>query len=100
MDVSLTPNPAQLVTLSLANNHLTSLLPLSPFHLTSNLPKIENVSFANNSLSQFRDLDPFSPLIGKKRADGNAKGWSNLKELVMTGNPMVETGERALEYQV
>lgn len=89
----------QIVTLSLANNHFTSLLPISPWLLTTHLPNLENVSFANNSLNQFRDLDPFSPLVGKSRADGKQKGWPNLKELVLKGNPMAQEGSGEAEYQ-
>lgn len=88
-----------IVSLSLANNSLTSLLPLSPFLLTTYLPNLQNVSFASNSLSQLRDLDPLSPSIGKARRDNQAKGWAALKELVMTGNPMVETGAREGLYR-
>lgn len=52
-------------------------------------------------LSHYRDLDPFSPLVGKARSDGKPKGWPKLKELVMTGNPLVKTeGEEAREYQM
>lgn len=93
--------PQQVITLSFANNSLTSLLPLSPWLLTQHLSDVENVSFANNSLSHFKDLDPFSPSVGKIRSDGRKKGWANLKELVMTGNPMAKTeGEEAQNYQV
>ncbi|KAK4054836.1 nuclear mRNA export, poly(A)+RNA binding protein [Microbotryomycetes sp. JL201] len=89
------------VTISFANNQLKSLLPLSPWLLTSSLPNVENVSFAKNLLSNWRDLDPFSPTVGKTRTDGKPKGWPKLKELVMTGNPMVKTeGDEAHEYQV
>ncbi|GAA5865493.1 hypothetical protein JCM8547_001263 [Rhodosporidiobolus lusitaniae] len=87
------------ITLSLANNSLSSLLPLSPFLLTSSLPNIENVSFAHNNLSQFRDLDPFSPLIGKERKDRKPKGWSQLKELIMMGNPMIGSGGTTQTYE-
>ncbi|GAA5916790.1 hypothetical protein JCM6882_004167 [Rhodosporidiobolus microsporus] len=87
------------ISLSLANNNLSSLLPLSPFLLTSSLANIENVSFANNNLSQFRDMDPFSPLIGKERKDRKPKGWSKLKELVLSGNPIVNSGGTTQTYE-
>ncbi|GAA5835315.1 hypothetical protein JCM11251_006678 [Rhodosporidiobolus azoricus] len=87
------------ISLSLANNNLSSLLPLSPFLLTSSLANIENVSFANNNLSQFRDMDPFSPLIGKERKDRKPKGWSKLKELVLAGNPVVHSGGTTQTYE-
>ncbi|GAA5922659.1 hypothetical protein JCM1841_006770 [Sporobolomyces salmonicolor] len=87
------------ISLSLANNNLTSLLPLSPYFLTSLLPDIENVSFANNRLSHFRDMDPFSPLVGKERKDRKPKGWSKLKELVLTGNPICHSGGTTTTYE-
>ncbi|GAA5926245.1 hypothetical protein JCM3775_000967 [Rhodotorula graminis] len=87
-----------IVSLSLANNDLTSLLPLSPWLLTSNLPNIENVSFAGNGIKAFRDMDPFSPLVGKERKDKQPKGWRNLKELVLTGNPVVASGGQPDTY--
>ncbi|GAA5995079.1 uncharacterized protein JCM10292_004525 [Rhodotorula paludigena] len=86
------------VSLSLANNGLTSVLPLSPFFLTTNLPHIENVSFANNNLRRFGDLDPFSPLVGKERKDKQPKGWPKLKELVLTGNPVTASGGQVDTY--
>ncbi len=92
-------SPTQVVSLSLAHNHLTSVLPLSPYLLTTSLSKIENVSFASNSLGKLRDMDPFSPAIGKPRGDGRTKGWPNLRELVLTGNPLVETGAREDHYR-
>ncbi|BGP12687.1 nuclear mRNA export, poly(A)+RNA binding protein [Rhodosporidiobolus nylandii] len=91
--------PAQVISLSLANNTLSSILPLSPFLLTSSLPNIENVSFANNNLSHFRDMDPFSPLVGKERKDKKPKGWGKLKELVLTGNPVVHSGGTVQTYE-
>ncbi|GAA5962102.1 hypothetical protein JCM3765_005521 [Sporobolomyces pararoseus] len=87
------------VSLSLANNNLSSLLPLSPYFLTTSLPNIENVSFAQNRLSHFSNLDPFSPLVGKKRGDKKPKGWSKLKELVMKGNPMCHSAGTEEVYQ-
>ncbi|GAA5831257.1 hypothetical protein JCM3766R1_002986 [Sporobolomyces carnicolor] len=87
------------VSLSLANNDLSSLLPLSPYLLTTSLPRIENVSFAQNRLSHFSALDPFSPLIGKRRTDKKPKGWSHLKELVMKGNPMCHSAGTEEVYQ-
>ncbi|GAA5922186.1 Mex67p [Sporobolomyces koalae] len=86
------------VSLSLANNDLTSLLPLSPHLLTSSLPNIENVSFAQNRLAHFGALDPFSPLIGRRK-EKKPKGWSKLKELVMKGNPMCHSTGNEEVYQ-
>ncbi|KAM0756564.1 hypothetical protein T439DRAFT_321275 [Meredithblackwellia eburnea MCA 4105] len=87
------------LSISLANNSFTSLLPLSPYLLTTNLPNIQNVSFASNNLTRLRDMDPFSPTIGSGKTD-KPKGWKNLKELVMTGNPMVGSGEEEVKYRV
>ncbi|KAK4058100.1 nuclear mRNA export, poly(A)+RNA binding protein [Microbotryomycetes sp. JL221] len=90
-----------IITISFANNGLKALTVLSPYHLTASLPNVENVSFAHNMLANVRDLDPFSATVGKARADGKSKGWPNLKELVLTGNPMVKMeGAEAHEYQV
>ncbi|POY71352.1 hypothetical protein BMF94_5664 [Rhodotorula taiwanensis] len=87
------------ISLSFANNNLTSTLPLSPYLLTSSLSDIENVSFAGNNFSQFRDMDPFSPDVGKKRNDKKPKGWSKLRELVLTGNPVVHSGGGSTTYE-
>ncbi|GAA5980720.1 hypothetical protein JCM10908_001750 [Rhodotorula pacifica] len=87
------------ISLSFASNNLSSALPLSPYLLTTSLSDIENVSFAGNNLSQFRDMDPFSPHVGKKRNDKKPKGWSKLRELVLTGNPVVSSGGTAATYE-
>ena len=89
----------QIVSLVLANNGLTSLLPLSPFHLTNYLPGILNVSLAGNSLRNMRDLDCLSPHVGKQRTDGQQKGWAQLRELVLIGNPLVVTGTGEAKYK-
>ena len=91
---------AQVVSLSLANNNLTSILPLSPYLLASNLPNIRNVSFANNQLSKLRDLDCLSSTVGAARHDKRPKGWKDLAELVLTGNPIVGVGAKEAEYRV
>ena len=62
-------------------------------------PNLENVSLASNLLAQLRDLDPLSPAVGKSRADKKPKGWRNLKELVMTGNPLVQGGQQEDTYR-
>lgn len=89
----------QAISLSLANNNLTSILPLSPYLLTTALPNLENVSLAANLLAQLRDLDPLSPAVGRSRADKKPKGWKNLKELVLTGNPLVQGGQQEDFYR-
>lgn len=91
--------PRQVISLSLANNNLSSPLVLSPYLLCTSLPNIENVSFANNRFANFRDMDPFSPIVGKQRNDKKPKGWPNLKELVLTGNPVVHSAGTDTAYQ-
>ena len=87
-----------MVSVSLANNEFTSLLPLSPFHLCSSLPNVENVSLAANLLRNVRDLDSLSPTINPRR-DKKPKGWGKLQELVLTGNPLVGEGEDEVKYR-
>lgn len=89
----------QVESIVLANNGLSSLLPLSPFLMCSYLPNIQNVSLANNSFKHVRDLDTLSPFTGKQRNDGQSKGWAHLRELVLTGNPMVVTGTGEAKYK-
>lgn len=89
----------QIVSLSLAHNNLSSLQQISPFMLTSYLPDILNVSLAGNRLDLIRDIDPVSPIGGAKSKDKKARGWLKLQELVLTGNPMVETGLREDAYR-
>lgn len=43
-------------------------------------------------------MDPFSPLVGKERKDKQPKGWRNLKELVLTGNPITASGGQPDTY--
>lgn len=44
-------------------------------------------------------MDPFSPDVGKKRNDKKPKGWSKLRELVLTGNPVVHSGGGSTTYE-
>lgn len=67
--------------------------------LTTYLPNLVNVSLASNSLGMIRDVDCLSPAFGKKRRENGPKGWSQLQELVLTGNPLVETGEQHEAYR-
>jgi len=88
----------QVISVSLANNQLTSLIPLSPFHLCTSLPNIQNVSLAANLLRTVRDLDPLSPIINPRK-DKKPKGWGSMQELVLTGNPLVGEGEAEIRYR-
>ena len=90
---------AQIVSLSLAHNNLSSLQQISPFLLTSFLPNILNVSLAGNRLDLLRDIDPVSPVGGAKSKDKRPRGWAKLQELVLTGNPLVESGVRENAYR-
>ncbi len=63
-------------TLSLANNSLRSLSMFST--LPNQLPGLINLSFQNNNLSFFKDIDCFP-----------GKYLVHLRELLLTGNPIV-----------
>ncbi|PCH44854.1 NTF2-like protein [Wolfiporia cocos MD-104 SS10] len=70
-------------TVSLANNSISNGSVMS--RLAYYLPKVLNLSLEGNKISQWRDLD----YIAGKRAK-----LQNLRELILTGNPIRET-----EYQ-
>ncbi|PCH42285.1 NTF2-like protein [Wolfiporia cocos MD-104 SS10] len=70
-------------TVSLANNNISNGSVLS--RLSHYLPKVLNLSLEGNKISQWRDLD----CIAGKRTK-----LQNLRELILTGNPICET-----EYQ-
>ena len=89
----------QIVSLSLAHNDLSSLQSISPFMLTNYLPDLLNVSLAGNRLDLLRDIDAVSPVGGAKSRDRKPRGWTKLQELVLTGNPLVETGPRENAYR-
>lgn len=90
----------QVVSLSLANNSLTSILPLSPYLLTTYLPNIVNISLASNSLGRIRDVDCLSASHAQRKNENNKpRGWPGLREMVLTGNPLVESGLRELAYR-
>jgi nuclear RNA export factor len=75
------PNPCfQVISISLANNNLTSAQPLQT--LCHYLPGLRNLSLANNKLRiSYRELDYIASRKGK---------FLQLKELVMNGNPLRE----------
>lgn len=45
-------------------------------------------------------MDPLSPTIGNPRGDKKPKGWKDLRELVLTGNPLVGTGADEADYRM
>ncbi|KAI3481760.1 hypothetical protein L1887_55607 [Cichorium endivia] len=65
------------VTISLANNALRSLGPVSS--LPVYLPNLQNLSLEGNELKWTKDLDTFASRRSK---------LANLKELLLTGNPV------------
>ncbi|GJJ08185.1 hypothetical protein Clacol_002393 [Clathrus columnatus] len=71
-------NP-EVLSLSLANNDFSSVQSLST--LSHFLPGLRNLSLANNKLRYWKDLDSLITRKGK---------FLNLKELVLSGNPMRE----------
>lgn len=116
----------QLQSLSLANNNLTSLVDLQPAALIRFVPKLQNLSLQNNRLAQashvtaalsfpqlvvrcrladsgnrpqFADLNPLSTVIGS--IVGSKPGLGELKELMLTGNPLQEREMKrnAVDYQ-
>lgn len=68
-----------MLSLSLANNDLSSAQPLSS--LSHYLPGLRNLSLANNKLRFWKDLENMSSRKEK---------FLNLKELILAGNPMRE----------
>ncbi|KZV95386.1 NTF2-like protein [Exidia glandulosa HHB12029] len=76
----LKPEP---LTISLANNGLTSSMPLAT--LQHYLPGIRNLSLENNELKTWKDIDAFSSRKGR---------LLKLRELILIGNPL-----REVEYQ-
>ncbi|SPO21877.1 related to mRNA export factor mex67 [Ustilago trichophora] len=65
------------VTISLANNGLRSLGPVSS--LPAYFPNLQNLSLEGNELKWTKDLDTFAARKSK---------LTNLKELLLTGNPV------------
>lgn len=89
-----------IVSLSLAHNSLSSIINLSPYYLIQHLPNVVNLSLASNMINSLRELDPLSPVSGGNRKGKGPKGLPGLRELVMTGNPCVETGPREEAYRI
>ena len=97
----------QIQSLSLEQNNLSSLIHLAPAAIIRYLPKLQNLSLSNNNLSnvsfrctsesrpytdnqskQYADLNPLSNVVGT--ISGSKPGLSELRELVLTGNPLQE----------
>lgn len=77
-----------LQSLSLEQNNLSSLIHLAPAAIIRYLPKLQNLSLSNNNLSNYADLNPLSNVVGT--ISGSKPGLSELRELVLTGNPLQE----------
>ncbi|KAF9560738.1 NTF2-like protein [Agrocybe pediades] len=75
-------------TLSLANNNLTGVL-LTQMH--KYLPGLVNLSLQNNKLKEKREVSMISPRKEK---------MPNLRELVLTGNPLRENAIKNGQYAV
>lgn len=78
-----------LTTLSLGNNDLKTLAPLS--QLPQHLPNIQNLSLEGNDLKWTKDLSTFA-----KNKNGSLK---NLRELMLTGNPMQQNAVSAMNEE-
>lgn len=78
-----------LTTLSLGNNDLKTLAPLS--QLPQHLPSIQNLSLEGNDLKWTKDLSTFA-----KNKNGSLK---NLRELMLTGNPMQQNAVSAMNEE-
>lgn len=78
-----------MITLSLANNDFKTLAPCAS--LPQHLPHLQNLSLENNDLKWTKDLTPLSKnRLGKLR---------NLRELMLTGNPMQENAAAAMNEE-
>ncbi|KAG0148217.1 hypothetical protein CROQUDRAFT_714639 [Cronartium quercuum f. sp. fusiforme G11] len=79
-------------SLSLAENNLSTLRPMSIGSLVATLPDLENISLAGNRLTAFSELNPFSPTVG---GGGDQKsGLHHLRELILKGNPIRTNAEK------
>ncbi|KAH9817820.1 hypothetical protein DFH28DRAFT_1080950 [Melampsora americana] len=82
-------------SLSLADNHLLSLHPMSISSLVATLPNLENISLAGNRLTAFSDLNSLSPVVGGTGPNnGQKQGLLHLRELILTGNPIRNNAEQ------
>ena len=71
--------------MSLANNRLYHLSPLVPAQLLKYLPNIRNLSLAQNELNNIGSLRPLFTATSSLEQ----QGLTQLKELILTGNPLV-----------
>ncbi|MBW0558996.1 hypothetical protein O181_098711 [Austropuccinia psidii MF-1] len=83
-------------SISLADNNLKSLQPMSLNSLAITLPQIVNLSLAGNQLSSFTDLNSISPTINQTISNHqNSKlGLNHLRELILSGNPLRVKAEK------
>lgn len=83
-------------SLSLADNNLKSLQPMSMSSLVTTLPGLENLSLAGNQLASFSDLHSISPVSrGHPSGTGVQLGFAQLRELILTGNPLRTAAQSA-----
>ncbi|CAH7689844.1 hypothetical protein PPACK8108_LOCUS24992 [Phakopsora pachyrhizi] len=76
-------------SISLADNNLRSLQPMSMGSLVATLPNLINLSLAGNKLELYTDLNSLSPTIGGQGVNNSQKqGLNQLRELILIGNPI------------
>ncbi|KAH9456385.1 hypothetical protein Pst134EB_012581 [Puccinia striiformis f. sp. tritici] len=84
-------------SISLADNQLQSLQPMSISSLVTHFPELSNLSLSGNRLSSYTDLNPLSS-INQNRKKGNTTstpaGFKSLRELILTGNPIRLNAEK------
>ncbi|KAA1080782.1 nuclear mRNA export, poly(A)+RNA binding protein [Puccinia graminis f. sp. tritici] len=82
-------------SISLAENQLQSLQPMSISSLVATFPELANLSLAGNRLGSFFDLNALSPTTGRGGImNGCSSGLTSLRELILTGNPLRTHAEK------
>lgn len=83
-------------SISLADNHLQTLQPMSMSILVATFPELANLSLARNRLSSFTELNSLSPTTGGVPIDTQTpkQGFVQLRELILTGNPLRSKAEK------
>ncbi|OAV90693.1 hypothetical protein PTTG_06552 [Puccinia triticina 1-1 BBBD Race 1] len=82
-------------SISLADNQLQTLQPMSISNLIATLPELANLSLAGNRLASFSDLNALSPTTARGGATTSSTGFVALRELILTGNPLRADAEKA-----
>jgi len=80
-------------SISLADNQLQSLQPMSINILVATFPELVNLSLAGNRLAQFSDLNALSPTTRRNNTT-SFFGFKKLRELILTGNPIRLNAEK------